>query len=336
MCENELRSPDVDEHVAAHGLGGEIAHGGERLIDERRSDAEIERSPEHGSRVEERARRRREQEKTCANDVANAIGQAPRHARRVASIAREPQHLHDEERIPLRRGVERVRVADSLCRGPARYLLTPEATEREVATFTSDLRQRVARFRREARLHVTVGGDDDDSRRMQVSGDEMEQGQRADVRHVHIVEKDDERPVSRREREKGRDGLEEAESILRRVGRGLRRLARLELGQEMRERSDPCALRVACTRGERSERTHRLDPRPVRWSPARLPRTPPRDLSATRTRLAREVVGQARLADPRLADEEDERSLATLGRAERGVELRKLSITPEQRLWPGC
>jgi hypothetical protein len=49
---------DFDEHIAAHGLRGEITHGGERLTDERRCDAEIERSPEYGSRVEELACRR--------------------------------------------------------------------------------------------------------------------------------------------------------------------------------------------------------------------------------------------------------------------------------------
>jgi hypothetical protein len=127
----------------------------------------------------------------------------------------------------------------SFCGGPDGDLLTPEATEREEATFTGDFRQRLARFRGETRLHVTVGRDDDHWQCMQVSSDEVEQGQRADVRHVHIVEKDDERPVACREREKGRDGLEEAELVLCWVGGGLWRFARLELGQEMRERADP-------------------------------------------------------------------------------------------------
>ena len=162
-------------------------------------------------------RRRREQRETRTDHVANAVRKCPQNARSPSSIARETQHLDDEERVTFRGVEEHVRVADALCRGPARDLTTPETAEREEASFTSDLGQRIARFRRETRFDIALSSDDDDARCTQVASDEMEQRQRAHVRHVHIVEKDDERTTPRREREEGRDGLEQAESILSRV-----------------------------------------------------------------------------------------------------------------------
>ena len=227
---------------------------------------------------ESNARRARMTSRTPSGNRPAALERVPP----ALAIAREAQHLHDEQRIALRRGEERVRVADSLRGRPARDLVTPEATEREVATFARDLRERIACFRREASLYVAVRGDDDDARPMRLASDEMEQSKSEPTSATCTSSR---RTTSgslpRREREERGDGLEEAEPILRRVGRRPRRLAPLELGQEMRERSDPCALRIAGTRGEGSERTHRLNPRPICWSPARLPRTSPRDLSAT-------------------------------------------------------
>jgi hypothetical protein len=145
-------------------VGGEIAHGSERQIDERRDDPEIERSPEHRSGVEQRARRRGEQPETRSDDVANAVRQASRDARHGPAISHEPQHLHDEQRIPLRRDEERVAVGDAFRRGPVGDLVPPEATKREAATFARDLRECVTCFRRETRLDVAVRGDEHDTR----------------------------------------------------------------------------------------------------------------------------------------------------------------------------
>ena len=72
----------LDEHVAPHRLGGEITHGGERPFDERRGDSEVQRSTEHGPRIEERARGRR---------VGIKVIDHPVDPHRLRHLAREAQ-----------------------------------------------------------------------------------------------------------------------------------------------------------------------------------------------------------------------------------------------------
>jgi len=140
------------------------------------------------------------------------------------------------------------------------------------------------------------------------------------------------RPVSRGQPEQRQDGLEEAEAVLRGVGRGLRDLASLQFGQEVCDRSDPRALHFIGAGGEGGESAEGLGPRPVGGSPACFPRSSPRDLGATRARLAREVAGQTRLPDPRFADKEHEGSVSSLRRVEGCAEFVELSLSSEQRL----
>src|SRR5688572_22065740 len=142
---------------------------------------------------------------------------------------------------------------------------------------------------------------------------------------------------ARDEREKGNDGLEEAKSILRGIGRRLRCHATYEVRQEIGERSDTRARGVVRPRRDRSERTQRFDPRPILRRYARLPCTCPSDLRPPRRGLPGEVFREACLADARLAHEEEERSLALLrGRVQTCAELAELAIAYQERLWPIC
>jgi len=113
--------------------------------------------------------------KARADDATDTVWQACIRPWNVR--AREAQHLHDEERIAFRHGIEGIRVLVGLRRGPAGHLVASEAGEREVEAFTSDLGQRLARLRREACLDVAVGDDDDDARGVQAARDEVEQGE---------------------------------------------------------------------------------------------------------------------------------------------------------------
>ena len=51
----------------------------------------------------------------------------------AASIAREAQHLHDEQRVSLGGGEELVRITDALSGGPAGDLVVLQTSKREFA-----------------------------------------------------------------------------------------------------------------------------------------------------------------------------------------------------------
>lgn len=64
----------IDEDIAAHGLAGEIADGGEVRVDERGCDRQVERSPENGRCIEERSSRRRQEREPLADHIADPVG----------------------------------------------------------------------------------------------------------------------------------------------------------------------------------------------------------------------------------------------------------------------
>lgn len=165
---------------------------------------------------------------------------------------------------------------------------------------------------------------------MHLASDEVQQRQRPDIGDVNVVEENDDGPLARDQREEGRRGLEQTEPLLRRIGGGRRRLAAFELGQKVCERSDPGALGLGRASGHSGERAQRLDPRPVRRRAARLPRSSPGDERAASGGLGREVVGEPRLSDPRLADEQHDRRRPGVGGAQGRVKIRELALPPEQ------
>src|SRR5207247_264238 len=78
----------------------------------------------------------------------------------------------------------------------------------------------------------------------------------------------------------------------------------------------------------------RLHPRPVGRRAARLPAAPDEDLGTAYARVANQLVGQTALADPRLADEEEEASPAGNRVVQARVELGELALAADED--PAC
>ena len=105
-----------------------------------------------------------------------------------------------------------------------------------------------------------------------------------------------------------------------------------ELGQHLRD--------ITCTRPQVASdigrlrgsqvATERLHPRPVRGCAGVLPASPPEDEVALASRLPGQLVGEATLADPGLATEEDQAPASRARLVQQGDELAKLAVPPDE------
>ena len=145
-----------------------------------------------------------------------------------------------------------------------------------------------------------------------------QEGEGRPVRPVQVVEQEDRGRLLAGELEHAGDGREEQPALRL----GIRRHRRRRPGDAPRERGDEPGQLAAVARDVRAEhllrrvldeRAERLDPRPVGHGHP-LGRVPGEDDRALRVQLAGGVDGEAGLADPGLAGDEDRLSRPPAGR----------------------
>ena len=240
-----------------------------------------------------------------------------------------PHDLLDEERVALRLAVER---GDELRRprlGAERRdelgdLAGREAVERHLGEHAvapqrrDQLRQRVA----VVDLGVAVGAEEHRAPRLRRPHQVAHQLQRRAVGPLQVVEHEQQRGAGGDLGQQRGQGVEQPLALDPGLGldRGPPR-GRSELRQQRREvgraRAEP--LRRAGQRGAARPAAQHLEHRLV-GAGARLVEAPEQDDRAVAMDRARELGGQARLADPRLAGEQDEAPLVLGGRVPRRVQ----------------
>jgi hypothetical protein len=149
---------------------------------------------------------------------------------------------------------------------------------------------------------------------------------------VDVVEDEEKAAVARPQLEERYDRLEEAQLGLARVARGGRRRAicklRKQLGQLAGRRTQIGAHEGRVLRGE--VLPYRLDERQVGKRELCLRAAPPQDVAAQLARSPSQLRGEPSLADPCLAGEQNETSLAPIHRQERVLELRQLLLPSDE------
>jgi hypothetical protein len=177
---------------------------------------------------------------------------------------------------------------------------------------------------------------EDDIHLRKLAREEVEHEQGRFVRCVEVLEHEQDRLLLRRATHELGDRVEEPEARAVRI-EGTRSgqigVEVGELGQELREVGGPFAEqhpeRFRILRPH--ERSERLHPRPVRRRAARLPAAAPQHVRPSLLRPAGEFVGEAALADPRLADEQEEPPTAGQRVVEPGLERVELPLAADER-----
>ena len=152
---------------------------------------------------------------------------------------------------------------------------------------------------------------------------------------MQVVEDQHERLRGRDALDERGEGVEQPEAGALGVGTGGRReivedLAQLrqQLGEVGGARAQLPAQRGGIGRAD--VRAQRLHPRPVRGRAAGLPAAADEDQRAARAGTRGELLGEPALADPRLADEQEQPPVAGLGVVEAGGQLRELAVAPDE------
>ena len=148
---------------------------------------------------------------------------------------------------------------------------------------------------------------------------------------MQVVQHQHQRPPGRRALQEGGHGIEESEtrSLGLELGRGR------QIGEEIAElREEPGEVGGSLAKlgsetvrvGIAKIRPQRLHPGPVGGGAARLPAAADQDPRAARSRLCDQLLGQAALADPGLADKQEQPAAACEGVIETADELSQLAV----------
>ena len=165
------------------------------------------------------------------------------------------------------------------------------------------------------RVDVAQSTEQEYAARGELAGDELQQKERRRVGGVEIVQHEQDRPARGSRAQKLRDSVEQPKARSLRIKR--RRLgdaARKELAQlrkDLRDvrgaRTELCAQRLRLRLADVAAK--RLHPGPVGGSAARLPAATDEHAHPARARTTDQLLGEAALADPRLADEQEEAAM---------------------------
>ena len=240
-----------DEDVGGDGLVEELEERVAPEIQDPLQDPRVELAAEDGGGAQQVVARRRERVEASADDVAHALRQGQRDARRglrgeAALVGQEPRDLAHEEGVALGHvedgagpGVARRRagdVGDEVGDG-----LGGEAAERHAlaAGLAGELGEERAEGVATAHLDVAVRRHEEDARRAELGGEEARHAERVRIGVVEVVERHEERAPARGAAQEAGRGVEEAEAgLLALEARGHREggKARAQLGDELGQR----------------------------------------------------------------------------------------------------
>ena len=328
------------------GLGQRGGQVGRRVAVRRLQQAQRELAPDDGRHPQRGARRVRDARQVAADRGLHAVGdQHPVHQPLAGAQAvrdDQPHHLVHEQRRPLGRlhdGVDQRRRRRRAPDAPASRAATSSWRRRRSGkrcALALDLGQQRRRLGAEARVGVAVGPDDQDAGAAQAAGDEREQAQRRAIGDVQIVEHQQQR------RARGGRAQEAPDGVVEREAGGLRGGAGgvggqagepgAQLGEQRRQRGRPGAQRG----GQPGrlllldQRAQHLYPGPVGGRALGLPAAPPQDAHVGGG-AGGQLVGQAGLADPGLADQQEEASVAGARVGERALQRPQLRVAAQQR-----
>ncbi len=187
-----------------------------------------------------------------------------------------------------------------------------------------------------AELDVSVGADDEERAVTEAAGEEAEQEQRGLVRPVQVVEHDHQRSRTCRRGEESGDRVEQAEPLLLRVAHhsrltdGTDLIAQLgdDAGDLRRARSElpgeADGIRIADVGADR------LGPGPVRGRALALVTAAPMDPRALHPGVGGQFLRRARLADPRLPDQQDQAAGSGSRLVDGGAQLAELLLAADE------
>ena len=161
-------------------------------------------------------------------------------------------------------------------------------------------------------LGVAVGADHEQARPPNLRRQELEQRQRSPVGAVQIIQNHDERLAARRVQQERCDAVKQAEPCLLFSDRRRRRLEPgqppAHLGDDLRDVGSTGTHRLGKRLGVMvdAESANDLNPRPVRRRALALVAAAPQHQRVAKMGVRRQLLDQARLADPRLAGDQDE------------------------------
>jgi hypothetical protein len=186
------------------------------------------------------------------------------------------------------------------------------------------------------RVGVVVGRDDEDRHVLDLADEEGQQQQRRQARRVHVVEEQHDRSAAGGAAQEHRHRVEEREPRLlglEAVGRRGDPEPLADLGGDLRDpaRPGPEIGRELVVAARLGDRAHDLLPGPVGRGAAPVPAARRGDERAALVGSVDERAGQARLADARLAGDEEQAAVPRDGAVERLVELCELALAAEER-----
>jgi hypothetical protein len=184
-------------------------------------------------------------------------------------------------------------------------------------------------------LDVPVGGDQQQARVGQLPRHELQQQQAGPVGPVEVVEDDHQTGVGRCLAERGGHGVEEAEPGHLGVERGRRQGPRgghRQLGHELAELGRVLAELGGQRRGRAAggQGAQRQSPRPVGGRALTLVAAAPHHPDLAGPGVGGELLGDAGLADARLAGDEHELPLSAEGAVERGPQPGPLGVPADE------
>ena len=331
------------DHAGAGRVGetrgdpGGVALGGG---DEQR---QIDHVAGDGRQIQQRSRLPRQPVEALANDLPDPLRHLARHDRGRALLVAKVHHLVEKERVALG-AVEdsrlhvRLDLAGALAH-ESRRRPAIEPRHRQRRSLAADARQKLARLCVHPGLDVPVGSQQHDPHRPQLAGHEMQQRQRRPIRRVQIVEHQRQRLElgGLMEERAGRPPESEAPFIGRR-----RRLPaevghpRPHLGHELPEEARAVTQRLpeGAVPEHSGQLGQQIEPGPVGRCAAGLPAAPPEDLESPTLRRRGDAVGEAGLADPRLAHQHQEPPASAGGPLQRAGGLADFPFAPDERSSP--
>ena len=224
------------------------------------------------------------------------------------------------------------------CRDEARHLVLGEAAERQplAVRLARELAEHVRERIMPADLDVAIRADDEQPRVADGAHQKLQQQERRLVGAVEIVEQQHQRRGARRALKVRRHGVERPKPRLLRRQHGRRLEPRKSRPQLGREREDVGGRGPEVADEARGllladGRTQDLHPRPECRRTLPFMTAATEDARATLARVGRHLLRGPRLADSRLADEEDERTDAVLGVGETRAQPRHRSVATDER-----
>jgi hypothetical protein len=255
-------------------------HRIERLLRRGRQIGDRELAPQHRRRLQHRA--------GVGRQPGQVLVQQPLEARRAGRAA-QAQALDQVQRVPLAEAIPVLGLARASVAHPLRHRLGRRARQRQHFGLARQPGQERAHLGLVATLRLAVRGHHQQGLAAELVGQQQEQQQGWGIGRVQIVQHQHEWPVVR-------PGLQGAHRAIEGGEAGL-------LRPQCRHRS----TRQVVAQAQRAEH---LDPWPVSRCAARLPAAAPGHRGPLRRGLACDLLDQRRLADPRLAGEEEQAAQA--------------------------